>query len=144
MTLQNHIHLSDALGSAPESAPDLTWKVLEHTMTPLVSINIEFSRTMHLREQVFKSAGLPVVLMGYTLKLKIFNEDPATTATALGELIAMAGRRVYYVDVVHPANGASHTAAVQTVLMGKIDSLTPLDTMMRYYEPTITLHPVRS
>ena len=144
MTLQNHIHLSDTLGSAPESAPDLTWKVIEHTMTPLVSVNIEFSRTMHLREQVYKSSGLPVVLRGYTLKLLIFNEDPEDTADALEELIALVGRRVYYVDVNPPVDGASHTAAVKTVLMGKIDSLSPLDTQMRYYEPTITLHPVRS
>ncbi|TXH15442.1 MAG: hypothetical protein E6R03_07180 [Hyphomicrobiaceae bacterium] len=144
MTLQNHIHMSLVLGGAPENAPDKLWRITSHVLTPLVSINVEYTRKFGLREQVYKSAGVPVILFGYTVKLLIFNEDPDDTADQLDDLIAMIGRRVYYVDIKHPNDGADHTSAVQSLLFGKIEGLEAGESRLRLYEPTITLHPVGS
>ena len=142
MSVQNHIHLDTVLGGAPENAPTLKWTITDHAIIPMIALNVEYTRTMQLREQVLKVSGSPLVKIGYSYKIFIFNEDPGTTKTQLETLIGMMGKRVYVCDINHADDGDDHDADVKVYLFGKIDSLSPQDKLLRYYEVSVTLHPV--
>lgn len=115
MALQNHIHLATTLGSAPENAPTLKWKVLERQET--VSIQVAIKQTLggKTRVHVLSDVSGPVQLSTFQYKVKVQGDYGYTVEDRIAQLKALQGRRAYLCDHFHADDDADHTADVLEV-----------------------------
>lgn len=140
MPLQSHIHLSGALGDAPENAPNLTWKVTERRLSIRFHGSVDYTRTAYIRPFDPKdSEGNPLVFTDYAYTVRIFDEDPNEANTLLTTLLAMLRKEVYLCDSFHANNGADHTSDIKTVFFENAEDPVAEDPMQRLYEVRIKL-----
>jgi hypothetical protein len=125
--VQNHIHLSTTLGSAPENAPDIKWKVRSDGWLPVPNIVATHRRTIHgklKKHRLRNSSGDILRFMDYKYIIKVADYDDLTKQERLDALIAMQGEVVYLVDNMHTAaDGADHTAEVKTMYFKAISDI---------------------
>ena len=133
MAAQNHIHLSDTLGGAPENAPDAEYSVTKRR--PMYKGIVKFDRTLTGRLRVHAlvdDTGDPIVFNSFQLQLLVSDTELET----LRELI---GETVYFVDNVHPDDGEDHTNYVRRVLLAQMGDIENYDPMLQHYRISIYL-----
>jgi hypothetical protein len=132
--VRSHIHLSDALGDAPENAPDYTWAVHDRRPIPTVFINPRRGKTGKLFPNRLLESTLPVKVMNWKYQIRVQGDDAMETETLLQLLIGWQGKLVYLVDNVHCADGEDHTPHVQNMLFANMDAPKVDDWgLFRYY-----------
>jgi hypothetical protein len=129
--LKDHIHLSTALDSGPEFAPDMKWKVrVDGWMyTPTVTVDTRRTLTGKLKKHVLRSGGVPVLFKEYKYVLKIDDYDGYNATQRLAALTEMQGKDVYLIDVIHtPLDGQNHSGDVLNMFVtiaADIQSINP-------------------
>lgn len=119
MATQDHIHLSDTIGSAPENAPNRKWKVHDRERVTNVYADIAVSLTGTVYAHVTKRAGTPIKRYDYNYLVKVKADGTNTTEELQDILDGFAGKELYLVDNRHPADGADHAAYVKRVLLAR-------------------------
>lgn len=112
MAVQNHIHLSTTLGTAPENAPTLKWKALERQNVVSITTSIKQTLAGKTRVHVLQDISGPIVLETFQYKLKVQADYGYTVEDRIAQLKALNGRRAYLVDHFHANDNADHTADV--------------------------------
>lgn len=138
-TVQNHIHLDTAIGSAPENAPVLTWRVTKRTPQTVVFLSVDYTKRGYLRPTVLKDSGTPVLLTNFKYTLKIKGADTDATETLKESLTEMLGKTVYLVDNRHCDDGADHDSYVRTMFFSEIGEFKVDHVMLDFYYVDITL-----
>lgn len=117
-SLQDHIHLSATLGSAPENSPTYTWKVRGDSRAeiPVFTAEIDEGLQGDVFAHVTKRGGIVVRRTDYAYVIKVQDNGVNTTEELKDILKGMTGQIVYLVDNYHVADGSDHTSYVQTVL----------------------------
>ena len=121
MPVQHHIHLSPTLGSAPENAPDMKWKVrfdpgFERRDNVFLSLRRATDGTLVTDTLLTKSTGAVFRPRDYRYQLFVRDlGDGYTVDERLDLLASWVGKSIYLVDFNHPNNGADHSAAVKTL-----------------------------
>ena len=126
MSVQNHIHLSDTLGGAPENAPAKTYMAHQRDDQPTIFIAIERSLSGGLMGHVLQSGGAPVLKDNFEYILRV-------DQTELDELRALLGKQVYFVDHIHPNDGQDHTAYVKQGILSVLSNIRNIDPMLHRY-----------
>lgn len=114
--VQNHIHLSTTLGSAPENAPDLTWKV--RFQDGRYDVPVTFARPARavrgqLRVFNILIGGLPLQRNDFRYVVSVRANADYTTEERVAQLKALHLQTVYLVDHIHPGDGTDHTDYVR-------------------------------
>ena len=139
-SVQNHIHLSLTLGSAPENAPDHIWVVRfgSRTQTPKVYVTVDEAVNGAIQlQQLLDDSGDVVRKNDYKLVVKCADDDEIGLNAwgRLDLLLEMNGKRVKFVDNYHVNNGEDHTGNIKPgiLLLGEIPEFDPL--LTRFYVP---------
>ena len=114
MAIQDHIHIGATLDYLTENAPDHRYTVTD--WAPQDEITLSWERAWDgtpFWGIIEDESGDPVAFenLRYTLKV---------TPTEYRTLQALQGKKVYVVDVDHPADDADHTAALRRMLMAEL------------------------
>ena len=138
--IQDHIHLDlpDNLGGTPEFAPLQTFKVIQRT--PNYNFTADFSRSWTGRpffSSVVDSQGDPTFFKGMQYTVKV-------DESGVKILEGLALHHVLLVDNFHPADGTSHTAAIQHMRLFEIKYGSGIDPKLEIQELSILLLPEES
>lgn len=114
---QTHIHLSTAIGSAPENAPTLEWTVRDREEVLVFRAEISESLTGNVYAHVIKHLGEPVVRSDFNYEIKIIGDNSHNTFYYVNLLKTLAGKEVYLVDNYHPDDGEDHSAYVTSAFV---------------------------
>jgi len=118
---RDHIHLSATIGGAPENAPNQTFTVTERQPRDVAYFSVNRGLTGKLIVGGLSSAGTPIVFTDFDLRLKVSRSEYES-------LRAMHKRLVYFVDNLHPEDGADHTTSVKSVF---VDDVQIVDTLKK-------------
>lgn len=135
MPVQNHLHLSDTLGTAPENAPNLKWKATDRILIPSFTVEIRQSLT-GVR---FDYALEDVVYTDMVYDLLLHDDSETTALEKLDLLVGLAGKRLYLCDHVHAADGVDHTADVQLVRMTRMGEIPAAQLALQLFHVQIYL-----
>lgn len=124
MPLQNHIHLSTTLGSAPENAPDLKWVITDRTAIPTVFINLKRTATGKLKKHYLTNVGGIIQLRRYEYSIKVQADFSYTLEQRVAQLEALQGKNAYLCDSFHANDGASHTSTIKNVVVAEVGEFT--------------------
>lgn len=119
-TVQNHIHLSTAIGSAPENAPTYTWRARDRGKVPVYTGRVARSLQGYLYTHVITRSGSPVVSFDYRYELVLRPLGGDTTIQLEDRLNGFAGKELYLVDHRHCDDGADHTSYIKHVYVAQI------------------------
>lgn len=114
--VQNHIHLSKSIGSAPENAPDLKWLVRFQDGrydVPVTLMNPARAIRGQLRVFNIHRDNQPLQLNDFRYVVKVREQDGFTTEERVAQLKALHGQTVYLVDHFHPGDGLDHTDSIR-------------------------------
>lgn len=139
MATQDHIHLDTTIGSAPENAPVMTWKVTKRIPQEVVFLNVDYTRQGYMRPTVLKTAGTPVRLTNFRYTVKIMGTDETDTETQRQALVAMLGKEVSLVDSVHCADGAGHDSYIRPMFFSEVGEFKADHIKLFFYYVDITL-----
>lgn len=120
--IQNHIHLSDVLGTTPENAPTYKWVVNDRNRIPVVPLSLKRSKTFKLFPNVLRDGITtdPINLTNFRYRIRIQGSDADNTQTLIDTLQSWLGETLYLVDVVHPNDGEDHTTAIRPMILSAI------------------------
>jgi len=118
--LQAHIHLSTTIGSAPENAPNLTWKVTHQEEVPVVFVSLKRSLKGNLRAGAVRSGGNVLQLRNYGYTVKVIADDTYTVHQRKELLKGLFGQTVYLVPHWHCNDGVDHTEFVRTMFCSRV------------------------
>ena len=135
MPVQNHIHLSDTIGSAPENAPDLTWKVTERVIVPSFTVDI----VQGLTGVRFDYAIEDTTYQDVVYDILLHDTIGYSALDQLEDLIGLAGKRLYLCDSVHADDGADHTSDVKLVRMSKMGEIPNAHLLLQIFRVQIFL-----
>lgn len=136
---QRHIHLSTALGGAPENAPTHKWVATE--VLPVPEIIASVSRTLNgtLQKHAVIRDGQVVRLRNMKYKLRLGSDPNFPVNVQIDVLTAMQGADVFLVEHVHPADGEDHTAFVRKMYVESVGALENIDPGLNHYLVEISL-----
>lgn len=125
--VQNHIHLSKTIGSAPENAPDLKWLVRFQDGrydVPVTLMNPARAVRGQLRVFNIQRDGQPLQLNDFRYVLKVRAQDGYTTEERVAQLKALHAQTVYLVDHFHVGDNLDHTDNIRRMFceVGPFDS----------------------
>lgn len=114
MAIQDHIHIGTALDDVGEGAPDHRY-IVTH-WAPQDEMTVSWERAWDGTPWwgiIEDNSGDPVAFenLRYTLKV---------TRTEYRTLQALQGRKVYLVDIDHPADEADHTTALREMFFAEL------------------------
>ena len=141
MATQNHIHLSTALGSAPENSPTYKWGVTMRDDIPNVVLSIRTTLRGGTRIHVLKNDSDEVIQkIDYSYSVVVRDEEGMTASERRLLLIAMQGKKVYLVDNLdHPDDGTDHTDSVRPMVLAEIGSFRPRSPALNEFDVDIML-----
>lgn len=138
--IQNHIHLSDTLGSSPENSPTYTWTVNDRIRIPVIPLSLKRSKTFKLFPNVLRDNSSAIInLTNFRYRIKIQGSDAVDTQTLIDLLQGWVGEIIYLVDVVHPTDGEDHTDYIKPVILTLPDGFKTDDWGLLRYFVTIEL-----
>ena len=111
--LQNHIHLSDTIGTTPEYAPTKKWSVAERILKPR-SLS-EANRTIRgslFVDNIF-SKGKPLILWNVDYVVKIRARDGDTLEERRAYIQTLHGKQVYFCDSYHANDDEEHVSSTR-------------------------------
>lgn len=140
MDVQNHIHLSTALGSGPENAPTIKWIIHDRQKIPQVFLNLRRTKRGKLRPNILLDGdGNPLAITNFQYEIRIRNDGVNTTIQNEAILLGMLGKSVYVVDSEHCDDGLDHTAYVRPMFFTAIEGLNVDHWGLEFYFVKITL-----
>jgi hypothetical protein len=122
-SVEPHIHLSRTLGTAPENAPDMKWKVKADGWLPVPTIIQEHRRTLTgklIKHRLRDADGNVIKLMDFKYIVRCSEYWGMTIYERYDALLDMHGQEVYLVDSMHTADGLDHTAYVRPMYLNMI------------------------
>lgn len=137
--VQNHIHLSLELGSAPENAPTLKWGVMAFEKRPGGYWKTDYSLNGTLHATVLTDGSDPITYEDYRCSIYLVAEDGYTFQQRLAQLKAMHGRIVYFVENYHEANGTDHSDSVRLMFVDEVRGEQPTDPLVTHAEIKVSL-----
>lgn len=140
--IRNHIHLSDTLGDSPEFAPTHTWAVRADGRWRVknLKINLTESLNSYIALHMPMVNGSVYVPTNWRFILRIGHPDDDDVESKLAILEGLIGKRLYFCDSFHPADGEDHTSAIQRVrIIGMAETHNPEDPLQRWYWQQIDL-----
>lgn len=142
MATQDHIHLSTSLGSAPENAPDIKWKVQQNGRQPIPNIIANHRRTLKSRLKLHRArdgSGNIIRLNDFKYILRVSDYWDMTKQERMDAILAMQGATVYLVDNIHADDGEDHTDDLKPMYFSILSDVTPLDPMLQVEYVTVEL-----
>lgn len=134
MPLQNHIHLAVLpLGSAPELAPTLKWKVTDRLEIPKPLATARYTLTGKLKRHAVVSGGNLVQKVDFKYTIKVQADYTYTLDQRRDQLKAMNGALVKLCDVFHANDGADHTSDVKTMFCARVGEFAPIGPGLQYF-----------
>lgn len=138
--VQDHIHISLDLGTAPEHAPDHIWHVRlgSRLQAPKIYVTVDEAINGAIQLQQLLDDEGDVVHKNdyrYVILCSDGEEDSINAWGRLDLLLNMNGKRVSFVDNYHVNNGEDHTSNIlpSILLLGEIPDFDPL--LTRFYIP---------
>lgn len=115
--LKSHIHLGLTLGDEPENAPVYKFPTIDREEIPVFLGSIERGLAGNTMINRLKdSSGDDVDLCDFVFRVRVDARYGQTYYERKEALKAMHGRRVYFVDHEHCADGDDHTAYVRPMI----------------------------
>ena len=124
MSVQDHCHISDTLGGAPENAPNKTYRAFQRDDQPTIFIAVERNLAGGLMTHVLASSGTPIQKANFEYILHV-------NLTELAELKGFLGKQVYFVDHDHCADGQDHTSYVKQGVLTALSNIRNRDPMLQ-------------
>lgn len=138
-TVQNHIHLSTALGTSPENAPTIKWIIHDRKKIPQVFLNLRRTKRGKLRPNILLTGSTPIQITNFQYEIRIRNDGVNTTIQNEALLLGMLGKSVYLVDSEHCDDGVDHTTYVRPMFFSEIDGLNVDHWGLEFYFVKISL-----
>ena len=138
--VQDHVHISMALGGSPENSPTLKWTITRWSLQPRVTMNLRYGQTGKLRKHRLRNENGIIQYFDYKyiVKLGESTENPQVLAQRRAELLAMNGQDVYLVDSNHPDDGENHASHVKNMVL-KVDAIENYEFALRRFYVAIEL-----
>jgi len=137
--VQDHIHLAESLGGAPENAPIYQWVVSKRSQIPVFDINVQRSLDGTPFAYVVKKGGTPVQHQDFSYTVRLEGDADRGVAGSntvwdyQDRLLDLIGKRLYLVDNRHPANGLDHTAFIRPVMISRVGDIQDEHPLLRYF-----------
>lgn len=133
MPIQNHIHLSEnPNGGEPEYAPSIKWKVQATGWSPAPELIGSVRRTLtgKLKVHHLTDGVNPRRLMNWQYSIRVSDYWGLTRDERYEALLAMQGKKVYFIDHDHVNNDEDHRAYIRSVYVDAVASIENISPML--------------